>query len=114
MERLVFSMVAEDAAHLSDGLGILVGGVRGWHDEFALRSVEMAAPVGHDAVGAHGFRVVLVPAFATVAHDRVIRDAGCDRQLVDREHKAVVWREGVHAIRDVKGTYVSKRSIKVL
>ena len=52
---------------------------RGRHDEFALRAVEVAAPVGHDAVGAHGFRLVLVPAFAAIAHDRVIRDAGRDR-----------------------------------
>jgi hypothetical protein len=49
-ERLVISMLAQDAAHLGDGLEILVGGVRGRHDEFALRAVEVAAPVGYDAI----------------------------------------------------------------
>ena len=43
-------MLAQDAAHLGDGLEILVGGVRGRHDEFALRAVEVAAPVGYDAI----------------------------------------------------------------
>jgi hypothetical protein len=83
-----------------------VGGVRGRHDEFALRSVEMAAPVGHDAVGAHGFRVVLVPAFATVAHDRVIRDAGRETLLNIPVFRPLhAWRdenptEGLTTMRD--------------
>ena len=41
--------------------------VRRRDDKFALRAVEMAAPVGHDAVGHHGLGVILVATFSTVA-----------------------------------------------
>lgn len=39
-------------------------------------------------------------AFATVAHDGVIRNSGRDRDGVDRLHKATVRRVRLHAVRD--------------
>ena len=47
-----------------------------WHDEFALRAVEVAAPIRHDAVGAHGFGAVPISSLFTVAADDVVWDAG--------------------------------------
>jgi hypothetical protein len=56
------------------------------------RSVHVRTPVRHDSIG--GIRSVTS---APVAHNGVIRDAGRDRDRVDRDHKAVGRREGVHA-----------------
>ncbi len=69
--------------------------VAGRDDEFGLRAVQVRAPIRHDAVA--GIRSV---ASAAVAHDGVIRDAGRDRDGVDRFHEAVVRRERIHAVRD--------------
>jgi hypothetical protein len=46
------------------------------HDKFALRAVEVAAPIWHDAIGANGVGVILVPALAAVAADDMVWDAG--------------------------------------
>ena len=69
--------------------------VAGRHDELGLRAFHVRTPVRHDPVA--GIRRV---AFAAVPHNRVIWNARRDRNRVDRFHKAVVWSEGIHTIRD--------------
>lgn len=80
-------MGAEDAARLGDGLRVLDGIVPGGHDEFASRAFEVTAPVGHDAIRADRSCTVFVSAFAVVAHDRVVGDAGCEGQGIDGQHE---------------------------
>ena len=63
------------------------------NDKLGVRAVHVRTPVRHDTIG--GIRSV---ASAPVAHDRVIRDAGRDRDRVDRYHEAVCRREGIHAV----------------
>ena len=46
------------------------------HDKFALRAVEVAAPIRHDAVGTHGLGVVPISRLPRVAADDVVWDAG--------------------------------------
>ena len=57
------------------------------------RSVHVRTPVRHDSIG--GMRSV---AFASVAHDGVIRDTGGDRDRVNRYNEAVCRRERIHAV----------------
>ena len=87
-------MEHENAADFVDGLRVLVCGVTGGHDELGLRAIHVRTPVRHDTVAG-----VWCIAFASVPHDGVIGDAGCNRDRVDRFHEAVVWGERVHAIR---------------
>ena len=57
-------------------------------------AVEMTAPVSDDAIAA-----VRSIALAPIAHDGVIRNAGRDRNLVDRHDETIVWRQRVDAVR---------------
>ena len=41
------------------------------------------------------------PGYAAVAHDRVVGDARREGQGIDRQHEAIVRREGVHAVGNV-------------
>ena len=58
---LLWAVQFQDPLHLGHGLRVLVGAVAGRHDELASRVVHVAAPVGHDAIGLDGGRLVVVP-----------------------------------------------------
>ena len=64
-------------------------------DKFALRAIEMAAPVGDDTIAALR-RITTSP----IAQDRVIRNPGRDRDLIDADHEAVVRGQRVDAVRE--------------
>ena len=85
----------ENPAYFLDGLRILVRGVGGRHDELGLRALHMRTPVRHDTVAG-----VWCIALAAVSHNRVISNTGRDRDRVDRLHETIVWRQGIHAIRN--------------
>ena len=72
-------MQLENALYLRDGLRVSVRAVAGRDDEFAFRRVHVAAPIRDDSIGHGGSRFVLVAAFAAVAADDVMRDAGRHR-----------------------------------
>ena len=91
-------MLFQNAPDLGNGLVILLSTVAGGDDEFALGAIHVAAPVGHEAVGADRFGAVLVAAFAPVADDGVERNARRDWNGIHRQHEAVVGRKGVHAV----------------
>ena len=85
----------KNASHFLNGLRILVRRVTRGNDNLGFSALHVRTPVGHDTVGGIGS-----VASAPVTHDRVIRDAGRDRDLVDRYHEAVCRREGIHAVGD--------------
>jgi hypothetical protein len=85
----------ENVADFLDGLRVLMCGVAGRHDKLGLRAFHVRTPVRQHTVAG-----IWCVAFAAVPYNRVISDAGRDRDRVDRFHETVVWREGIHAIRN--------------
>lgn len=72
-----FQMLVEDSAHFGDAERVPVRPVIAGDDEFALRAVEVAAPVGDDAIRADRGFVAEIAAFAAVAEDGVVGNPRC-------------------------------------
>ena len=83
----------ENAADFLNRLGVLMCAMTGGNDKLGFSARHVRTPVGHDAIG--GIRSV---AFAPVAHDGVIWDAGRNRDSIDCYHEAVCRREGIHTV----------------
>ena len=79
---MLAEMQIENPFHLCDPLGMLVGPMPAGDDDFTLRSIEMAAPVGDDAVAADGFGVTQISALAAVAQNGVVGNSLGERQFV--------------------------------
>jgi len=75
-----------------------MGAMTGGNDQFALSAVEVAAPIGNDAVAGEWSI-----AFPSIADDGVIRDGGGDGQRIDGSHEWIVRRERVDAVRNATG-----------
>ena len=92
-------MQIQDAPHFRDPLRMLVGPVAAGNDDFALRTVEMAAPIGNDAVAADGFSAVQVSSQATVSQNRVIGNAFGEGKFIEVFHETVLRVEEINTVR---------------
>lgn len=88
-------MEFNDPGDFSDGLGILVGGVRRWDNKLGRCSRHVGTPIGNDAVG--GIRRIVASA---ITDDGVVRDTRGDGNGIDGFDKAVVGGKGVNAVGD--------------
>ena len=79
--------------HFRDSIGMLVRVVVAGDDFFRKRIGQVRTPVGHQAVAR--LRGVATTA---VAGDGVVRDAGFQRDGVQRTDEVVVGRQSVHAV----------------
>ena len=70
-------MLAKDAPHLFDRLGMALGRVAGADDFFRLHTIDMSAFVRHDTVGLPSDRAI-----AEHGNDRVGRDTRVDGEVI--------------------------------
>ena len=94
----------QSAMNLGDGLWIQRRAMIAWCNELALRTVQMTAPIGDDAVAAF-WGVTASP----VTYDGVVCNGSGDRQLVDAHDKAVIRSQRIDAIREavqLKGAWI--------
>ena len=75
--------------------------VPGWNDALGLGTRHVRTPIRHDTIA--GFRPV---PFSSVAADDVIRNAGGDRDSINRFHESVVRFKRVHAVGDTSDSHV--------
>ena len=66
LPAVLINMQHQNAFHLGNRLGMLIGPVVARNDQFALGSIDMTAPVRHEAVAALWLRVIQIPPFAPV------------------------------------------------
>lgn len=62
-------MFQKNPSNFGNGDRVLIGPMTAWNDEFALISIEVAAPVGNDAIGADGFGRIKITTLATITND---------------------------------------------
>ena len=95
---ILFKVSMEDSLHLSHALTMEDGPMPARNDQLAFGVVQMAAPVGYDAVVAHRLGAVEVASLTPVTDDGVVGDSRLRCECIYCLQKGVSWVENVDAV----------------